>query len=83
MADAKPYETLDMDQSIVDERGNPTSYFEGYDYSGRVLIYSGAPENNVSATPGTLCMDATGAAGSILYIKKTGTGNTGWVNVNA
>lgn len=42
---------------------------------------SGSPEGVVTATPTKLYMDTAGATGSILYIKKTGTGNTGWVLV--
>ena len=82
MSAASPYETLDMDRDIA--QGNrPTTYLEQFLYGQSVLIYAGTPENNVEAPPATLCMDSTGSAGSILYIKKTGTGSTGWVNVNA
>lgn len=46
-----------------------------------VLSGSGTPEANVTASPRKLYMDTSGTAGSILYIKKTGTAKTGWVLV--
>lgn len=42
---------------------------------------AGSPEGVISAEPKKLYMDTAGTAGSILYIKKTGAGNTGWVVV--
>lgn len=46
-----------------------------------VLSGTGTPEGNVTAEPTVLYMDESGSTGSILYIKQTGTGNTGWVLV--
>jgi hypothetical protein len=46
-----------------------------------VLTGSGSPEGVREADPTTLYMDTSGSAGSILYVKKTGTGDTGWVLV--
>lgn len=43
-------------------------------YSG-----SGSPEGEVSAPPGSLYLRRDGGAGSALYVKESGTGNTGWV----
>lgn len=40
---------------------------------------SGSPEGVLAAEPKTLYMDTSGTAGNILYIKKTGTGDTGWI----
>ena len=37
--------------------------------------YAGTPEAHVTASPGALCSDTTNGQ---LYIKRTGTGNTGW-----
>lgn len=42
---------------------------------------SGSPEGVVTASPTKLYMDTAGSAGNILYIKKSGNGNTGWVLV--
>ena len=38
---------------------------------------NGTPEGNVVAPPGSLCQDTTAGAGA-LWIKVSGTGNTGW-----
>lgn len=40
-----------------------------------VTQYAGSPESNVTADPGSFCLDTTNGEA---YIKKTGTGNTGW-----
>ncbi len=42
---------------------------------------TGSPEGVISAEPTTLYMDDSGTAGSILYVKKTGAGSTGWILV--
>ena len=39
---------------------------------------TGSPEGVVTARVSQLYMDTSGAAGSVLYIKQTGVGNTGW-----
>ena len=50
-----------------------------------VLTYSyylrgeGSPEGVVSAGVGTLYINSLGGATTTLYVKETGTGNTGWV----
>ena len=46
-----------------------------------VLSDSGSPEGVITAEPTTLYMDTAGSAGSILYVKKTGAGDTGWILV--
>ena len=45
------------------------------------LIGTGSPEGVVEADPTRLYMDDAGSSGSVLYIKQTGTGNTGWIAV--
>jgi len=40
-----------------------------------VFVYSGTPESYVAAPVGSLSIDYTNG---VIYIKKTGTGNTGW-----
>jgi len=40
---------------------------------------TGTPEGSVSANVGSLFMRQDGAAGTTLYTKETGNGNTGWV----
>lgn len=40
---------------------------------------SGSPEGVVTAVVGSLFTDTAGGAGTTLYVKESGTGNTGWV----
>ena len=40
---------------------------------------SGDPNTHVTAPPGSLYMNTLGGAGTSLYVKESGTGNTGWV----
>lgn len=40
---------------------------------------AGSPESVVTASPGALYTRTDGGAGTTLYVKETGTGNTGWV----
>lgn len=49
--------------------------------AGTVIWTSGAgtPEGVVTAVVGSMYTDTTGGAGTTLYIKESGTGNTGWV----
>lgn len=47
--------------------------------AARIIIGSGGtPESVLTASPGTLCIVTDGSASTMLYIKVTGTGNTGW-----
>lgn len=39
----------------------------------------GSPQNVVTAPPGSLYTNTSGGAGTTLYVKESGTGNTGWV----
>ena len=40
---------------------------------------TGSPEGAVTANPGTMYLNQSGGASATLYVKETGTGNTGWV----
>jgi hypothetical protein len=46
-----------------------------------VDFYSGfnTPEGNVVANVGSIFMRSNGGAGTSMYVKESGTGNTGWV----
>lgn len=46
---------------------------------GSIMTGSGSPEGAVSATVGSLFMRTDGGTGTSLYVKESGTGNTGWV----
>ena len=50
-------------------------------FNGEARIVSGAgsPEANVTAVVGSLFLRTDGGAGTTLYVKQSGTGNTGWV----
>lgn len=45
----------------------------------RLLVRSGTPEGANSGDVGSICVRTDGAAGTTLYVKESGTGNTGWV----
>jgi hypothetical protein len=45
---------------------------------GKVRWGTGTPEGVVAAPVGTLFLREDGGAGTTLYIKESGTGNTGW-----
>jgi len=73
---------------LVDERGFLTT--RGANFieelvrqvnQNEVASGSGSPEGVVTANPKKLYMDEGGTAGNILYVKKTGTGDTGWILV--
>ena len=40
---------------------------------------AGSPESIVTAPPGSMYLNRSGGAGTTLYIKESGTGNTGWI----
>ena len=44
-----------------------------------VIRGSADPEGNVTADPATLYLRTTAGSGTTLYVKESGTGNTGWV----
>jgi hypothetical protein len=45
------------------------------------VVGSGTPQGVVTAPPGSDYRNLTGAAGSVFWIKQTGTGATGWVAI--
>lgn len=47
--------------------------------AARVLAGTGTPEGAVAAAVGTLYLRSDGSTGTVLYVKESGTGNTGWV----
>lgn len=46
---------------------------------GAVRFGAGSPNSVVTAPVGTIFLRTDGGAGTTLYVKETGTGNTGWV----
>jgi len=63
--------------AIEDHRAGPYGVHGG----GGIALISGAgtPESAVVAPVGTLYTRTDGGAGTTLYVKESGTGNTGWV----
>lgn len=53
----------------------------GLSVGGQLCVYSGSstPEGTVVAAVGSLYLRSDGGAGTSLYVKESGTGNTGWV----
>ena len=47
--------------------------------SVKVLSSSGSPDEVVTATVGSMFLRTNGGANTTLYVKESGTGNTGWV----
>ncbi|HLP41574.1 MAG TPA: hypothetical protein VK465_08720 [Fibrobacteria bacterium] len=45
----------------------------------RIIAGSGSPEGAVTAPIGSLYLRSDGGAGTSMYVKESGTGNTGWV----
>lgn len=47
----------------------------------RIYWTTGSPEGVITGIVGDLCIRTDGGAGTTLYIKELGTGNTGWAGV--
>jgi hypothetical protein len=45
----------------------------------RVLVGTNTPEGAITAPIGTLFLRTNGGANTTLYVKESGTGNTGWI----
>jgi hypothetical protein len=45
----------------------------------QIRFGAGSPEGVVTAPPGSLYLNTSGGAGTSLYVKESGSGNTGWV----
>ena len=50
-----------------------------FDQFTGIFTGNGSPEGVISANVGSLYTDKSGSNGSVLYVKESGTGNTGWV----
>lgn len=64
--------------SIYDSAGGQAARFN-YGPSVDLLAGSGSPEGVVTANIGSIYSRTNGGAGTSLYVKESGTGNTGWV----
>lgn len=51
---------------------------------GPIITYhTTSPEGVIAAPPGSLCLSTAGGANTTAYVKRSGTGNTGWVFITA
>lgn len=51
-----------------------------FSVGGPIITNSvGSPESAITAPVGSLCINTSGGSGTTLYVKESGTGNTGWV----
>jgi hypothetical protein len=67
-------------QFAVDSAGNATmGLIQKFHDASQVISGTGTPEGVVTAIKGSLFRRVDGSAGTILYVKESGTGNTGWV----
>lgn len=69
------YPAFVMD-SYIDMNGNQLR-MDGSGYG--IFVGTGTPEGVVTASMGSLYINKNGGASTSLYVKETGTGNTGWV----
>jgi parallel beta-helix repeat protein len=54
-------------------------FFPGLQFSAFITAGAGSPEGVQSAAVGSIWMRTDGGAGTTLYVKESGTSNTGWV----
>ena len=56
-----------------------------YTFIANTLItnFSGSPEGQITATPGSIGFRTAGVVGGTFYLKETGSGNTGWVRIGS
>ena len=66
-----------MSYESTTANANPLSFTSG----AAILSGSATPEGAVTAKVGSLYMRSDGSTGTTLYVKESGTGNTGWVAV--
>lgn len=76
---------LERFEQVIDESGRLTlrasEFFEELTRITNLnapLQGTGSPEGVLTAEIGQRYMDTAGAAGSVLYIKQSGSGDTGW-----
>lgn len=70
-----------MHRRFYRQRKNPTDWLPWFEIktSRDIVRGRGSPEGVISATVGTLYQRTDGGAGTTLYVKESGTGNTGWI----
>lgn len=73
-------------EQIIDDGGNPTLRFSEYLREMTRLVNlntpiqgTGSPEGVITAEISQRYMDTAGASEAVLYIKKAGSSDTGWI----
>jgi len=72
---------LDMNSNLITNLPAPTAPTHPVrlqDITSTYLTGTGSPEGVVTASVGIIYTDSTGGVGTTLYIKESGSGNTGW-----
>jgi hypothetical protein len=78
IADADPRETLKERFDGTQRNFEKLALFLN-EFAGRFFWGTGTPEGAVTAPVGCIYLRLNGGAGTTLYVKESGTGNTGWV----
>ena len=84
-----PFPLVPLDAFVEPKTGLPTRAFKAFVQAVRDVLRGspqgrwiqwgeGAPENVVTGPVGCFWVRVNGGASTTLYIKETGTGNTGW-----
>ncbi len=74
LGDVQPFTLLDA-SLVIAGAGRGVTFASG----AKILSGSGSPESAVAAPVGSLYLRSDGGAGTTLYVKQSGAGNTGWV----
>lgn len=65
--------------ALTADGGGIKIYNSAITSSATITAGSGSPEGVVTATPGSLFLNVSGGSLTTLYVKESGSGNTGWV----
>lgn len=82
-ADAGTTAVVEIDSIVLTRAAPSLVTLDGLRLGGdsdspAILFGSGTPEGNVTAEVGSLYMRTDGGSGTTLYVKESGSGNTGW-----
>jgi hypothetical protein len=79
MGDGLAAGTTPRGRNTITAQGGTGSLFFGLGTVRGIYGGAGTPEGVVTASPGSMYLNQSGGGGTTLYIKESGTGNTGWV----
>lgn len=80
MAKIQSLDSVLMDVNVlgISRDGGTIGFHIGGKQAG-IYFHTATPEGAITATVGSVCMNIGGSAGTQMYVKESGTGNTGWV----